>query len=155
MGSDLSHWSISNLEIKTLCLHFQSYVVPKGTIRTIDHLWKTNNHYGFKFQPPIGVDLGRIKWKIENHQILNTSISTNFFVLPNTLFLKHLFQMEPFETALFYADLFFIDQICQTESTEQGLRIRVHRTVSQAPPNYFAWRPWGIGFSSRKSIKMS
>ena len=45
---------------------------------------------------------------------LKRSISINFFVSPNTLFLKHLFQMGPFETDLFHADLFQKDKTHQT-----------------------------------------
>lgn len=55
MYSNLSCWSVWNLELfvkkgRTLDLHSMG---PTITIQTVDHLWKIEIGYGFKFQPMI------------------------------------------------------------------------------------------------------
>ena len=86
---------------------------PKYNIQTGNSLYITKHSYGVKSQyliPHVSLDI----YEKLSTIAFKRPISINFFVLPNTLFLKYLFQMGPFETNLFHADLFYIDKIRQT-----------------------------------------
>ena len=118
MDPNSSHWIIINCEIlaektRYFYLFFKKLWAPNAWSKSVILFVRLNMVMAPNLKAWF-LMLLKIFMKKLSAIALRRSISINFFVLPNTLFLKHLFQMGQFETYLFHADLFYIDKICQT-----------------------------------------